>query len=253
MSQHTRSVLSASGAVHCWSACLVLMALCGCRSGIPIYPTLDSHQSLRVIAQRLDEVKTIQSSAVVEFEDATGSTLRLDAALAAQPPGSLRLRAWKFDRAVFDATLREGELWLLPTDEQHDQERAEQSRRAAEGIRRAFSLLAPAFYASATVDAVATTDRDLVVFGRVADHTLRCVIDRATLTPRRFEPADDHPAASLAIELSDYRLVGAVPWAHALTIVHPHGCIVIRMDEVVLNGDLAPGAFVAPRRAVKSP
>ena len=253
MTQPPTSRLALIRVAQALIACLALMVVSGCQSRLPTYPIADGPESLGVIAQRLALVKTVQSGATVEFEEADGAGVRLDAALVAQPPGSLRLRAWKFDRAVLDATLACGELWLLPAEQEQAQGRAEESQRAAEGIRRAFSLLAPAFYESALVDAARTTSPELVVRGTIGDDTLRCVIDRATLTPRRFENAGDDAGTALAIELSDYRVIGTVPWAHTWTISHPRGRVIIRMHDVVLNGDLPPSAFVPPRRAVKSP
>lgn len=209
-------------------------------------------ESLRVIAERLRLVTTIQARATVVFEAAGGPRARLDAALAARPPDLLRLRAWKLDRAVFDATLRDGELWLLPPDTGQADERQGDPAYAARGISRAFFLFTPAFYEMAHEDAQRTTHRELVVSGVADTDSIRCVIDRATLTPRRFERLQNSADLALSIDLEDYRVIDSVPWPHTWTISYPEGRVVIYMDEVVLNGALAPSAFVPPRRAVRN-
>ena len=234
------------------AACLVCPLAAGCGSHLPTYAERDAPASLATIAQRLASVETIQSEATVDFLESDGATVRLDAALAARLPDMLRLRAWKLDRAVFDATLRDGELWMLPEGDDRPGGGGD-SGLAAQGVFRAFTLLAPAFYETATVDAARTTARELVVNGTAEGDTITCVIDRATLTPRHFERAADRPGSELSVDLADYLVVDGVPWPGTWTITHPRGRVVIRMADVSLNSELPPEALVPPRRAVRKP
>jgi len=225
----------------------------GCRASLPTYPLMEPEESLRIIAERLDGVKTIQSSATVEFADAAGESVRVDAALAAELPDRLRLRAWKFDRAVFDATLNGEGLWLLPRESEQAAARAEDSAKAAEGVRRALSLMGPGFYQTATVEQSRTNARDLVVIGEAGGETLICVIERATLTPRRFEGGGDVASEAFLIELDGYREIGTIVWPTTWSVEYPRGRVSIRMHDVTLNDELASGAFNPPRRAVRRP
>jgi len=224
-----------------WAA---VLAAGGCASPLPTYPMSDPADGLRVIADRLAGVQTIQAGATVEFEEAGGRGVRLDGVLVARPPDQLRLRAWKFNRAVFDATLSGGDVWLLPVETDGRQDHAFDAGGAAAGLRRAGMLMSPAFFRGAGVDG-----------GRIDGDELTCVIDRPTLTPRRFEQAGAGPGATagLTIELSGYRLVGDVPWPMTWTISHPQGRIVIRTEDVSLNATIVPGAFTPPSRAVRNP
>jgi len=233
--------------------CAAALGGVGCRASLPTYPVMEPEESLRIIADRLDGVKTIQSSATVDFADSAGESVRVDAALAAELPGRLRLRAWKFGRAVFDATLNEQGLWVLPPDTAQAAARAGDSAKAAEGVRRALSLMGPGFYQTATVDEARTNARELVVVGEAGGETLRCVIERATLTPRRFEGGRDVAGEAFLIELDGYRVIGAIVWPTTWSVEYPLGKVSIRMHDVSLNEELASGAFNPPRRAVRRP
>ncbi len=224
----------------------------GCRATLPTFPQMSADDSLRIIADRLGSVNTIQSSATVDLDQSGGSSVRLDAALVAQWPGKFRLRAWKLSRAVFDATLRDDELWLL-APEQQTEEQAADLLRIAQGIRRACVLLSPAFYESAQVDSERTTQEQLVVIGRVEGESIRCLIDRPTLTPRRFETTQVDPDQSLSIDLRDYHMIDGIAWPRTWAISHPKGSAVIRLRQVELQGELPPRAFDPPRRATRSP
>lgn len=233
-------------------ACLGAAQLAGCQAGLPRYAARDPHESLGVIADRLAGVASIQSEATIAFSGTRSGEVQLDAALVARPPDHLRLRAWKLDRVVFDATLEGGELWLLPSEEGQAREAGLDRDAVAKGIRRAVQLMAPGFYRAAEPDRARTTDRELVVHGWAGDARVTCVIDRATLTPRHFTRAAGDLETDLAISLEDYRMVGSTAWPGTWIIRHPGGRVVIRLRDVVLNGELAPGAFTPPRRAVRS-
>ncbi len=231
---------------------LVCLLMLGCRSQLQKYPLMSADDSLGVIADRLDGVGTIQSSATVDLDQSEGSSVRLDAALVAQWPGMFRLRAWKFSRAVFDATVRNEELWLLAPEQQTEGQAAD-LLRVAQGIRRACVLLSSEFYESAQVDLERTTRSSLVVKGLVDGEPIRCTIDRPSLTPRRFETADLDPDKALSIELQDYQMIDGIAWPRVWTITHPEGTVVIRLREIVLRDELPPRAFDPPRRATRSP
>lgn len=230
-------------------ACLFAL---GCRSALPVYPQMSADESIQVIAERLGSVGTIQSSATVDLDRTGGSSVRFDAALVAQWPGMFRLRAWKLSRAVFDATVRGEELWLVSPDQQTEEQGAD-LLRFAQGIRRAGVLLSSGFYESAQLDPERTTRSHLVVNGLVDGEIIRCIIDRPTLTPRRFETTPVDPADSFSVELRDYDVIDGIAWPRMWTISHPKGVVIIRLREIDLGGELPPRAFDPPRRATRSP
>lgn len=224
----------------------------GCRSALPAHPRMNVDDSIQVIADRLASVRTIQSSAAVDLDQSGGSSVRLDAAFVGEWPGTFRLRAWKLSRAVFDVTLRDDELWLLAPEEQTEEQAAD-LLHVAQGIRRACVLLSPEFYESALVDEERTTQNRLVIMGRIEGEPIRCVIDRETLTPRRFETTDVSRDHSLSIELRDYHMIDGIAWPRTWAILHPRGSVTIRLREIELQGELPPRAFDPPRRATRSP
>jgi outer membrane lipoprotein-sorting protein len=81
--------------------------------------------------------------------------------------------------------------------------------------------------------------------------TVLCRVDRATLTPRQFEMRDPEGNLRFRFALSDYQMVGGLPWPTLLAARSGDGKIDIRLKDVELNQDLAPNAFRPPRRAEK--
>src|SRR5262249_20183151 len=87
----------------------------------------------------------------------------------------------------------------------------------------------------------------------VSSAQIRCEVDRRTLVPRRYLLLDDSGAARFTMELSDYRMIGEIPFAYGYLAISDDGRILIALREVELNGALAENAFVPPRRAEKLP
>lgn len=236
-------------------AMVLLLASCRATPRIPTHPAADGAASLAVIADRQASIKSIQGAANVELAKISGQSVILDAAIVAVPPNRIRLRAWKLDRAVFDATILNEELWLVPPDDPNDESRLADADRIGGGIRHAFALLGPEFYTSATVRNELTTATILIAAGRVGATNVSCEIDRPTLTARRFEILDDgqSPRAVATIDLDDYREINGIVWPMKITIHSADGQVTIHSREIELNGAIQPNAFNPPRRAVRRP
>ena len=220
-----------------------LLAGCAAAPPLPTFEPLDASRSLALIAQRLEGVGTVFGTARITLEDGDGGSIRLDGALAAEFPGRIRLRAWKFNTAVFDVTAVAGDVWVLASERMSP----DQSRTIpASGVRTARDLLGPAFFRSAQ-EAPGSTDAVLVVEGPLAGGgTATCEIDRATLTPRLFR------AEGATLTLDRYRVTQGTPWAWRWVLTSPQGTVTVRLDDVVLGAGLAPGAFTPPKRATKA-
>ena len=80
---------------------------------------------------------------------------------------------------------------------------------------------------------------------------VRCEIDRATLTPRRFILETENGVLELL--LSRYEQVGDIAWPNRLDFRAPDGAITVRFSDVELNEDLSDLAFDPPSRAVRQP
>ncbi|MCC6660293.1 MAG: hypothetical protein IT437_05350 [Phycisphaerales bacterium] len=209
---------------------------------LPTYEPMDAGRALDVIARRLDSVRTVSATAGVTLSDRTGSSVRLDGALAVEFPDRLRLRAWKLNTAVFDVTALADQVWMLTSDRMS----AEQvGSIPARGILAARDLLGPAFFRSAR-EAPGTSVSTLVVEGVLPDGTSAvCEIDRATLTPRLYRAGDS------TLTLDRYRVISGVPWAGLWRLDSTRGAVTVRFDRIELGAPLPPAAMTPPRRAVR--
>jgi hypothetical protein len=224
-------------------AIIGLVLLGGCASPpLPTYEPMDAQRALATIADRLQAVHTVFGTARIALEDGHGGSIRLDGALAAEFPDRIRLRAWKFNTAVFDVTAVGDEAWVLASDRMSP----EQSKAIpAGGVRTARDLLGPAFFRHAS-EAPGSTAALLIVEGPLrGGGSATCEIDRATLTPRVFR------AGEATLVLDRYRVTQGTPWAWRWTLTSPQGTVAVRLDDVVLGGGVAPGAFTPPARATK--
>ena len=96
----------------------LLLAAGGCArkappSPLPTYAGLDDAAALKVLAARAEAVKTLSAQCALTLTRPDDQTVQLDGAVVMAPPEKLRLRAWKFGRAVFDLTLTEAGLWVM--------------------------------------------------------------------------------------------------------------------------------------------
>ena len=77
-------------------------------------------------------------------------------------------------------------------------------------------------------------------------------IDARSL-PLRYVYETDDGRRQFELTLDRYREVNGVPWPHRLVATGTMGVVVIEQRNVEINGELAPNAFVPPRRAEKQP
>lgn len=246
--------------------CLVVIALAvvsllgGCASSLPAYPPMSDAAALETIAARQAMVNSLSAQCDLDLTDAQGQRVSLDGVLVAEPPGRLRVRAWKFGQAVFDLTLADGKAWVLtPDDEPAAAHHMDVSKLPAKNIRDALDLLGPTYFrVAAAVGAQPANAKPgvLVVRGSALGRDdVTCEIDRATLTPRRFVvgggPAGQ-PAASQLL-LDEYEVVNTIAWPMRMTLQSPTGEVLVRIRELEINGEIPGGAFVPPARAKALP
>ncbi len=230
---------------------LVTCSLGGCAASLPTYPAMPDADALGLIATRLDSVKSISGSADLSLTDAKGQTVSLEGVIVAQPPARARLRAWKFGSPVLDVTILPEGVWAYAAS-RAGSTAADMTRLPAAGVSRSVEMLAGSYFAGAHTVAKDSTIATLVVVGAAfGREDVRCEIDRATLTPRRF--VMNTPERSLEIILDGYSLVSGTAWAKRMEFRSPDGTIVIRLGDIELNGDIAQSAFVPSTRATKLP
>jgi hypothetical protein len=240
-------------------SCVVLVIMCasGCRSTqarLPEFQGLETTAAIKLLRQRGRAIENASAEALVVLTHQDGRSIRLDAAIVMQPPDLVRLRAWKFGRAVFDLTLTPDGTWL--SAEAGDQ--AEQLRSAAANasdFARQWSLLTGRFFDKPDLELVSDSFSSLRIRrpARAGEPVIVCDVDRPTLTPRRFAVIDEAGRPRFTLHLDRYELIGNIPWAQRVRAVSEQGRVTIESRAVELNRELSPNAFRPPRRAEKLP
>lgn len=225
--------------------------LCGCSANLPVYPTMSDADAVALIATRLHHVRSISASADLTLTSGSGQTVSLDGALVARPPERARLRAWKFGSPVLDLTIVPEGVWAYAASRDASPS-ADMTKLPAQGVSRSIEMLSGAYFDRARPMPQESTDVTLVVVGQAFGRDdVRCAIDRATLTPRRFWLTGD--GQKLEILLDAYELIGTIAWARRMEFRGPDGMIEIRLGGIELNGELPENAFVPPARATRLP
>ena len=228
-------------------ACVLLFVLAGCRSPrepIPTFERAAAAESLDRIAERGRLVEDVTGKGTLTLTNADGGSVRLDVVYVLSPPGRARVRAWKFTRAVFDLTLRDGEVWLY----------APRAEDAADGLAQ-FGQAVAAWLALLGGDlrgpgTTAEVDGGRLIVQRPMPGglTLRGTIDRDTLTPRLYEGVDEEGRVRFRLRLGGYRPLGETVWPEVIEASSAGGTV--RVEARQLDADVAPPtAFDPPRRA----
>lgn len=246
-------------------ACVLAMAACG-TTPLPQYPAMSDAEALATIAVRLDAVKRVAATADIVLTNAEGESVSLDGAFVAAMPDRARLRAWKFGTAVLDLTITPDGVWAIVPEREGG---GEVSQLSATGIARTLEVATGAYFNAARVVESECSAETLVVQGRAMGvDDVRCEIDRATLTPRRYTivagAGDSRTAMTLTLDrygmvtnLNAQSTAGPaeerIAWARRVTFSGPKGEIVLRFGDIELNGEIEAAALAAPARAVRLP
>jgi hypothetical protein len=239
---------------------LIAWTVAGCthrptgRESLPAVSYRDSADALRVLGERTAAVKTVSSRGTITFarwEDE--QSVRMDLAMVCQPPDRLRLRAWKLGRAIFDLTLTPEGLWLMAPDDPSLRQKVQHANVGATEIARNWSMLSGALFRRD--DLASQRLHDSLLFSAPHDRglTIRCYVDPRALVPWLYMLQDESGRVRFTLNLDDYRVIDGHPYPCRLQAESDSGRIVVQLAEVELNGELAPAAFVPPRRAEKLP
>jgi len=228
--------------------CMLTGVLSACSSPLPRYPTMSAEDSLRVIAERLDSVRTFSGECKFVCTDEKGDTIHLDGAVAAEAPSRVRARAWKFGLVVFDVTIVEGRVWLFMPEE-----RAALPTTQLADLAELVGPLGPQYFRSARLLAAETSAQTLVVAAPgPQSSSIACEIDRATLTPRVFF-MEGRPRSDGSLALGDYAMINGMAWPLRITTLHSGGEVLVEFLSADINGILPAGAVTPPHRAVLQP
>jgi outer membrane lipoprotein-sorting protein len=214
---------------------------------------MGEREALQVLSNRAASVRSMSSQAMLQLSRPDGQTVRFDAAVVMKPPDRVRMRAWKFSQAVFDLTLTPDGLWLVaPRDDKHKDQVMSASVSAGE-FARAWSLFSGGIFDDPGIVAANQGDELVITRHTTDEPTIVCVIDRATLTPRRYEMRDEAKQTRFTLKLDGYANVAGIPWPMRLSADGPSGRVLLELHDVELNDELSPEAFVPPKRAERLP
>ena len=221
---------------------------------LPPYAWADEQTALRDLAERSAAVRTASAACDLTLTRPDGESVRLDGAVALSPPDRLRLRAWKFSRAVFDLTLRPDGLWVLAPDDAGRRRQVLPAALDAATFGREWAFLFGGFFAAPDLEAQVRGD-ELVVRRTLPDgRSVVCDVDRATLTPRRYRMLDPAGQTRFTLVLEGYReFDGGLTFPTHFTATSDEGGIDVTLRDVELNQSLPDDAFVPPRRAERQP
>lgn len=229
-------------------ATIAAAMLAGCAAPLPTYPVMDDREGLTVVAERLGSVRMTRSTATVTLTSASGDSVRLDAAMVTRSPGDARLRAWKFGTSVLDLVISPEGTWLYLAERDGSGD-ARSLDSSVAGVRPVLDMLTGEYFRAATPVPSESSPATLVATGPGWDgSSVRCEIDRRTLTPRRFEFAQGHE-----MTMSRYTLLNGVAWPREISFAGSSGSVRIRFDDVELNPELPESVFEPSPRARRLP
>jgi len=234
---------------------LILMASAsGCAKSVQTYPSMRDDDAARIILDRLTMIRTLSARCEVTLTKVQGESVRLDGALAAAAPDRLRLRAWKFDQAVFDLTLTPDGMWLFMGDDASETSGRKPMVISTSQISQAWMMVCGGFFEKNPSSVkMKASNSPITFYLRDQEYTIHCQVDRHTLTPTVYSVSDSGGMSLYSVELAGYRMINDIAWPMRIDFYSGDGVLSLRLDDVELNGENAEGAFVPPARAVKQP
>ena len=223
------------------------VALAGCQS-LPSYAWVDTETAMGHMARRAERVHTIAGPCDLAFTDEHGETIRLDAAIAARPPDHLRLRAWKLGQVALDLLSTPDGVWVRTGDEDVA------SALEVDRFLGAWAVTVTGRPARAvTYEDDGGPEFTVVSREKHAEvwWTVRCVIERSTLLPRRYTLQDDAGAELYVLQLGRYHCFDGVAWPTRMTGRAAGRRFVLEMTDPIFNEETASDAFKPPPGAVR--
>jgi outer membrane lipoprotein-sorting protein len=202
--------------------------------------------------ERSAQIRDISGEGEITLVNTDGNSVRFDAAFALAPPDRARVRAWKLGQAVLDLTVTQDGAWLfLPRTDEHAATLRAAAGDASRALHEWLALLSNRPESGAAN--VRTTATEFIVTRNADDgSTITSVIDRKTLTPRRYYVRDRAGAERFTLALEQYRPIGAVVWPTKVQASAANGKFVIELRDVLIN-QAPPRAFEHPARAERLP
>ncbi len=217
---------------------------------LPVYPGADDATALRILGQRADSIRSVTAKGSITLVRADGESVQFDGVIVMAPPDKLRLRAWKFSQAAFDLTLTSEGLWIMMPDDPSRRQKVLPATVSAEQFIREWRWLSGGFFSSSDLR-ISHRGGSMLVKKTLEDgRELIAQVQQPTLVPERYRMLDEKGAERFSLTLQQYRDYGSnIVWPSKLIAESESGKILLDLREVEINAELAPRAFVPPRRA----
>jgi outer membrane lipoprotein-sorting protein len=236
---------------------LLLFVAGGCaqhaKEDIPTYPLTDAASTVKLVAEHAKQVHSLTGEGLITLKRPDGESVRLDAAMAMQPPERARIRAWKFGRGVFDLTVTPQGVWAVIPEDPKRKEQITSAGVSAAKLAKTWSVLSGGFFDGPGLSSEIRGSKLLVRRVTPGEAVVVCEVDRQTLTPRKYSMLDDKGVTRFTLSLEQYRQFGPVVWPTKLAAISESGTVEIELRDVEINPELEAAAFVPPRRAEKLP
>lgn len=228
----------------------ILALLAGCHSEIPMYPWEGEAAVRETITRRYADMGGVTAEGRVELISSSGQSVTMDCALAALGTDKLRLRAWKFQHAVFDLTLNPSGLYVWFAESAGARDDGFNTQVTAHGLSQGWSWVTGSLL-TRTPEQIAESNGTLLA--EYTDPDILARIDIGTRTLRRVETAGSN-SPDTSVELKDYKMFQAVAWPARLVFSSPDGGqVIVRLRNVQVRQELSETLFTPPARARLQP
>lgn len=231
-------------------ATAMLSVGCAAKESIPIYPATQPASVVAAIQERAGALRSATGKGAVALSSPRRGSVRLDAAFVLAPPDRARVRAWKFNQAVFDLTVTSEGVWLYsPRDPAAE---TNPSTNVGAGIRDWLAYLGSGVPAGSEL--AEENDRTLTFNSKDvrSGGTLTVTVDRLTRTVRRYRLVDADGIDRFTLSLGLYRDFAGTLWPTQIEAKSANGTIIVETRELQPNV-AAHTAFIPPARAKQLP
>ena len=224
---------------------------CATTESIPTYPATQPSTIVETIHARSTSLRSATGKGAVTLNSPQRGSIRLEAAFVLQPPDHARVRAWKFNQAVFDLTVKPEGAWLYsPRDP--SAAASTSTGNVGGGIRDWLTYLGSGVPAGSVVTHASDTTVTLQSPDTRSGGTLTTTIDRPTRTVRQYRLVDAAGVERFTLSLGRYRELSGTLWPTRIEAKAATGSMVVETDA--LEPDAAsPAAFTPPARAARLP
>jgi hypothetical protein len=221
---------------------------------LPTYPFADDATALHTMADRASKLRTINCSCILDLTRVDGQSVRLDGAIAISIPDKrVRLRAWKFNQAVFDLTVTPDGTWIEMPSDPDRRTQVLPASVSAEQLAKAISLFGPDVFNDWQLQ-VLDMGGDEFRFRRPADGGQMFLgrVERSTLIVRQYQILGPSGNTRFTLDLKNYAdFGGGIVFPTELVALNDGNRIDVTLQQVQINQPLPPKAFVPPRHAEK--